>query len=57
MTDQEHETQGPEPTGSEPDDRRTTQDPAKNPGPPGNPEVEEESVSKGQEKLDRTLPH
>ena len=57
MPNEEQETQGTEPTGSAPDDRRTPQDPAKNPGPPGNPEVEEDAVAKGQEKLDGTLPH
>lgn len=40
-----------------PDPTKEHVDPAKNPGPPANPETEADAVEKGREKLDRTLPY
>jgi hypothetical protein len=32
-------------------------DPASNPGPPGNPDTDEDALAKGRDKLDGTLPY
>ena len=56
-------TETPDPTTQDPaadeqaDSTREHVDPAQAPGPPGNPEADDQAIREGEEKLDRTLPH